>query len=240
MGKGDRDVREIHDAELMQDFLFSNQINSVFPDELKPYLVLYHFDQGDIICKQGEPAEMLYVLVEGKIKIFTTSAEGKALVLSFKTPLEVIGDIEYVQGNPMINTVQSVSPVYMIGVHYRWLRNYGQEHPPLLQFLLRIITRKFYIKSNFLSFNLLHPVEVRLASYLLSVSEEESGTFVMSDPAAYQLTDVANLLGTSYRHLNRVIQKFSREGLIVRRKGSILIKDREALMSVAGGNIYEE
>lgn len=140
----------------------------------------------------------------------------------------------------MINTVQAVSPVYMIGVHYRWLRKYGQEHPPLLQFLLRIITRKFYIKSNFLSFNLLHPVEVRLASYLLSVSEEESGTFVMSDPAAYQLTDVANLLGTSYRHLNRVIQKFSHEGLIERRKGSILIKDRKALMSVAGGNIYEE
>ncbi|AYB47855.1 Crp/Fnr family transcriptional regulator [Paenibacillus lautus] len=233
-------MKEIHDAELMQDFLLSNQINSVFPDEVKPYLVLYHFDHGDIICTQGEPAEMLYVLVEGKIKIFTTSAEGKALVLSFKTPLEVIGDIEYVQGNPMINTVQAVSPVYMIGVHYRWLRKYGQEHPPLLQFLLRIITRKFYIKSNFLSFNLLHPVEVRLASYLLSVSEEESGTFVMSDPAAYQLTDVANLLGTSYRHLNRVIQKFSHEGLIERRKGSILIKDRKALMSVAGGNIYEE
>ncbi|MEK4978201.1 Crp/Fnr family transcriptional regulator [Bacillus sp. FSL K6-6540] len=233
-------MKEIHDAELMQDFLLSNQINSVFPDELRPYLVLYHFEHGDIICTQGEPAEMLYVLVEGKIKIFTTSAEGKALVLSFKNPLEVIGDIEYVQGNPMINTVQAVSPVYMIGVHYRWLRKYGQEHPPLLQFLLRIITRKFYIKSNFLSFNLLHPVEVRLASYLLSVSEEASGTFVMSDPAAYHLTDVANLLGTSYRHLNRVIQKFSHEGLIVRRKGSILIKDREALMSVAGGNIYEE
>lgn len=77
-------MKEIHDAELMQDFLLSNQINSVFPDEVKPYLVLYHFDHGDIICTQGEPAEMLYVLVEGKIKIFTTSAEGKALVLSSK------------------------------------------------------------------------------------------------------------------------------------------------------------
>lgn len=52
-------MKEIHDAELMQDFLVSNQINSIFPDGLKPYLVLYHFDHGDIICTQGEPAEML-------------------------------------------------------------------------------------------------------------------------------------------------------------------------------------
>ncbi|OMF80237.1 Crp/Fnr family transcriptional regulator [Paenibacillus glucanolyticus] len=233
-------MKEIHNAELLRNFLLNHEMESVFHEELIPYLVLYRFDQGDIICTQGEPAEMLYILVQGKIKIYTTSAEGKALVLSFKTPLEVIGDIEYIQGNPMINTVQAVSPVYMIGVHYRWLRKYGQEHSPLLQFLLRIITRKFYIKSNFLSFNLLHPVEVRLASYLLSVSVEDSDTLKTDDPTAFNLTDIANLLGTSYRHLNRVILKFSQEGLIERRKGFILIKNREALTIVAGGNIYEE
>ena len=49
--------------------IFVKQPNQpVFPDEVKPYLVLYHFDHGDIICTQGEPAEMLYVLVEGKLK----------------------------------------------------------------------------------------------------------------------------------------------------------------------------
>ncbi|KOR89041.1 Crp/Fnr family transcriptional regulator [Paenibacillus solani] len=233
-------MKEVHNAELMQHFLLSNQLQSIFNDDVLPYVVLHHFEQGELVCTQGEPAEMLYILVQGKIKIFTTSVEGKALVLSFKTPLEVIGDIEYIQGNPLINTVQAVSSVYMIGVPNRWLRKYGHDHAPLLQFLLRIITRKFYIKSNFLSFNLLHPVEVRLASYLLSVSVGESDTLATDNSAAFNLTDIANLLGTSYRHLNRVIQKFSQEGLIERHKGYILIKDRNALTHVAGGNIYEE
>lgn len=233
-------MKEIHNAELMQQFLLSNQLQSIFHADVLPYVVLVHFEQGELVCKQGEPAEMLYILVQGKIKIFTTSAEGKALVLSFKTPLEVIGDIEYVQGNPLINTVQAVSSVYMISVPYHWLRKYGHDHAPLLEFLLRIITRKFYIKSNFLSFNLLHPVEVRLASYLLSVSDGEPDTLATAHSAAFNLTDIANLLGTSYRHLNRVILKFSQEGLIERHKGYILIKDRNALTDVAGGNIYEE
>ncbi|KOP68682.1 Crp/Fnr family transcriptional regulator [Bacillus sp. FJAT-18019] len=233
-------MKEIHNTELMQHFLLSNQLQSIFHADVLPYVVLYHFEQGELVCKQGEPAEMLYILVQGKIKIFTTSAEGKALVLSFKTPLEVIGDIEYIQGNPLINTVQAVTSIYMIGVPYRWLRKFGHNHAPLLEFMLRIITRKFYIKSNFLSFNLLHPVEVRLASYLLSVSVGESDTLATDNSAAFNLTDIANLLGTSYRHLNRVIQKFSQEGLIERHKGYILIKDRNALTHVAGGNIYEE
>jgi hypothetical protein len=35
----------------------------------------------------------------------------------------------------------------MIGVHHRWLKKYGSDHSPLLQFLLEIITQKFFIKS---------------------------------------------------------------------------------------------
>jgi uncharacterized protein (DUF488 family) len=53
------------------------------------------------------------------------------------------------------------------------------------------------------------------------------------------LTDTANLIGTSYRHLNRVIRQFCSDGLVERSKGFILIKDREALKTLAGGNIYE-
>jgi hypothetical protein len=43
------------------------------------------------------------------------------LILSFKTPLEVIGDLEYVQGIDFINTVEAVCSVIMIGVDHRWL-----------------------------------------------------------------------------------------------------------------------
>lgn len=233
-------MKEERDPELIRNYLRRHAIEEVFHEELKPYLTLFVFEQGDLICRQGEIAEYLYVLVDGKIKVYTTSSEGKALILSFKTPLEVIGDIEYVQGNPLINTVEAVSPVKMIGISYNKLRTYGQSHPPLLQFLLDIVTRKFYVKSNFMSFNLMHSVEVRLASYLLSVSQEDHDGLESDVPDGFQLSDIANLLGTSYRHLNRVIRKFCSEGLIERKRGAIRIKDRDKLDRVAVGNIYEE
>lgn len=233
-------MKEIIDREQLQSYLHMHQIESIFSEQLIPHLSLYHFEQGEVICSQGDAAQYLYVLVKGTIKVFTTSAEGKALIISFKAPLEVIGDIEYMQGNPNLNTVEAVSPVWMIGVHHRWLDKYGKDYAPLLYFLLKIITQKFYVKSNSLSFNLMHPVEVRLASYLLSVYGEQSDSLITEQLSSVSLKDTANFIGTSYRHLNRVIHRLCEEGLIERTRGFIRVKDRDKLSQLASHNNYEE
>jgi CRP-like cAMP-binding protein len=236
---GGGNMKEINDRQLVQSYLQVHQIESIFNEDIMPYLSLYHFEQGELILSQGEPSKYLYVLVKGKIKIYTTSAEGKTLILSFKTPIEVIGDIEYVQEIDTINTVEAVSSVYMIGVQHTLLKKFTNDYSPFLQFILNIITEKFYLKTNSMSFNLMYPVEVRLASYLLSVTHDENQSLFSGQLSTTSLTDTANLIGTSYRHLNRVIRQFCSDGLVERSKGFILIKDREALKTLAGGNIYE-
>lgn len=232
-------MKDMKEREQIVNYLHANGIASVFNDQIMPHLSLYSFDQGELICSQGEPLQYLYILVKGKVKIYTTSAEGKTLILSFKTPLEMIGDIEYVQETDIINTVEAVSSVCMIGIHHRWLKKYASNDSALLQFLLKIITQKFYIKSFSLSFSLMYPVEVRLASYLLSVSFDESDSLFDGKLSIDSLKESANLIGTSSRHLNRVIKQFCTEGLVERSKEFIQIKDREGLRALTNGNIYE-
>lgn len=231
-------MKELKDQEQLQSYIEKYQLESIFHEPLFPHLSLYSFDQGELICSQGEASQYLYVLVKGKVKIYTSSAEGKTLILSFKKPLELIGDIEYVRGIDIINTVEAVSSVCMIGIHQRWLKKYGSDHSPLLQFLLDIITKKFHLKNNSMSLNIMYPVEVRLASYLLSISIDESD-LLFKNQLSISVKDAANLIGTSARHLNRVIKQLCENGLIERSKGSILVKDREGLRELAGDNIYE-
>ncbi len=232
-------MKEIKDHEQLQDYLDKHNIESIFNEHIMPYLKLFCFEQGDLICSQGETSEYLYILVQGKVKIYTTSSEGKTLILSFKTPLEVIGDIEFVQEINTINTVEAVSTVYMIGVERSKLKKYSNDYTPLLQFLLHIITKKFHMKDISSNLNLMYPVEVRLASYLLSVTFDENDFLLNGQLSTSSLTDTANLIGTSYRHLNRVITQFCMNGLIERSKEGILIKDRDGLKSLASRNIYE-
>lgn len=232
-------MEEFQNEHQLLHYLKQYQLEAVFHEPLRPHMTLCHFEKCELICREGETSEFLYVLVEGKVKIFTTSPQDKTLVLCFKTPLEVVGDIEYVRESNIVNTVQAVSPVVMLRIHYQWLAELASDYAPLLKFLLKIISHKFYIDSNFSNFNLMYPVEVRLASYLLSISTEEAGTVVHEELDAFNLTDIANLIGTSYRHLNRVIQKLCADGLIMRDQGFIMVKDRVGLAEVAGHNIYE-
>lgn len=233
-------MHENQDQAQVEYYWKLHDLGAHFPQVLFPYLSVFRLEQGDILCTQGDDIEHLDILVHGKIKIYTTSQEGKTLILCFKTPLEFIGDVEYINGNDkVINTVEAVSSVHFLRIHRKWLVQYGSEHVPLLQFLLQMMTRKFYSSSNYSRFNLMYPVEIRLASYMLSVACDEDPADGYEELRISSLVDVANLIGTSYRHLNRVIQKLTHDGLVKRTSEYLIIQNRAGLESLAGHNIYE-
>ncbi|MBR0629526.1 Crp/Fnr family transcriptional regulator [Bacillus altitudinis] len=228
-------MEELHDESLFSSYMKTHLLQNVFHQKLISHVSLWRYQQGELICSKGDKREYMYLLVKGKLKIFTTTKEGKTFILCFKNPLEAIGDIEYVQQTDMVNTVEAVTEVHMLRISHQALMRHAKDDPRVLTFLLKGITNKFYTKSNDLSFHLLYPVEVRLASYLLSVLTGDDDAHART----LRLTDAASLIGTSYRHINRVIQQFQEKGLIERRRGKITICDQKGLLEIAEHNIYE-
>ena len=232
-------MKEIIGETKILNYLVEYKIESIFTDVVKEQLSLYSFGKGEILCSKGDQLQSLYIIVNGKLKIFTTSPEGNTLIVRFKTPLAIVGDIEYVSGMSVLNTVEAVSEGELIAVRFDVLRTMESTQVEFLQFLLKIITQKLYSESQSSSLNLLLPVEVRLASYLLSLSSDGEGSIYHKEMRTSNLTEVAALIGTSYRHLNRVIQKLAFEGIVERKKGSLYIKDLQRLRERANGHIYE-
>lgn len=207
----------------------------ILPVAAQNELQLVRYEPGDVICTQGDEAGHLRFLVKGKILVSHTSATGKRLVLSFKYPLDLIGDIEYIQRTPFLNTVEAVTSVEMLVIRFEDLVRHAHHDVAWLHYLLEEITRKFERKSQSLSFNLFYPVEVRLASYLLSMTPNDQTLGSTVD----QLTDIADLIGTSYRHVNRTLRRFVEAGLIERNRRVITLVDREGLLEIVGESIYE-
>lgn len=232
-------MKEVIDKNKLVEYLEQFGLNPIFSEEVKSKMSIYHFQQGEILCLKGEEIQHMYFLVKGKVKIFTTSPGGKTLIVRFKTPLAVIGDVEYVKKTAVFNTVEAVSEGLVVSIHFAELRGMETNQMDFLKFLLAIVTEKFYTESHATSLNMLYPVEIRLASYLLSLSSEREGSLFHSEMQTSNLTDIADLIGTSYRHLNRVIHKLCKEGVIQRKKGSLYIKDIQRLKELADGNIYE-
>ena len=214
-------------------YLERYQLGHVFDESLRKAMYIQMFAPGETLCRQGDVSHELYLLVEGKLKITHMSATGKRLVLSFKHPFDLVGDIEFVRKIDLMNTVEAVTPVTVLRIAYPDLEEARLHHSAFLLFLLETITKKFELKSHTLSFNLLYPVEVRLASYLLSMTPNTNAF------ASKELVDAADLIGTSYRHVNRVLRQFVDDGLIHRTQHTIEIIDRDGLMERVGESIYE-
>ncbi|WP_251047658.1 Crp/Fnr family transcriptional regulator [Planococcus sp. ISL-110] len=192
--------------QAITDFLCRYELAELFPERVQQFMQIESLSGGERLLSQGNDSEALYLLVEGKLKISMLSPEGKRLILAFKSPFDLVGDIVYVQHCPLINTVEAVTKSRVIRIPYEVLRKEMGDNAAWLEFLLKTITWKFEMKSYAMNFNLLYPVDVRLASYLLSM------TPIQPKLDATSLVDIADLIGTSYRHLNRVLLQFQKAG----------------------------
>lgn len=218
----------------MKQYIEQFQLQDVLPEQLLAQMTLKTFKKGDYVISQGEQPQFMYFIVEGRLKIFAASDDGKKLIIAFTQPLNVLGDIEFVQRKPYLNTVEAITDGKMLALPIHIIHEHGLQHLPFTSYLLDTITGKFYANAYSSHFNMLHSVDVRFASYILSITTDTDYVSI------HDIRDVADLIGTSYRHLNRIIAQLCEQGYIERAQRTIRILQRAELLRLAKQNIYEE
>lgn len=198
-----------------------------------------HFKKGTKICDKDDEINRLYFVVKGKVKVYTITPEGKKLILRFINSLAIVGDIELIQNSKAHNVVEACSDVETISISFEVIRKTMLHEPIFMSFLLENIASTLKISTGFTALNLLYPVEVRVASYLLSISTDSTGKVYKADIDSVSVSSIADFIGVSYRHVIRVLQKFYKENLIEKKNGTILIKDFNRMQEIAKNNIYE-
>ncbi|WP_368907442.1 Crp/Fnr family transcriptional regulator [Bacillus wiedmannii] len=226
-------------SDLIIHYLKINKMLEIFSEIDTAYFQVNHFDKGKYICNIDDAMDRLYFVVKGKVKVYTITPEGKKLILRFINPLAVVGDIELIQNSKAHNVVEACSDVIAISISHAVIRNKLLHDPIFMNFLLENIANTLKISTRFTALNLLYPVEVRVASYLLSISTDSNGNMYKKDLDATSISSIADFIGVSYRHVIRVLQKFYKEKLIEKRNGVIVIKDFFKMKEVAKDNIYE-
>ncbi|AOT69350.1 cyclic nucleotide-binding domain-containing protein [Geosporobacter ferrireducens] len=232
-------MRKIYNPKLLESYIEKYNLKDICSIEVLKAMELFSYERGEQICTVGEPLDCMFFLVKGKMKVYTTMENAKSLLLRFYNPLSIVGDMEFLSSYKVRCNVESLKESLVIGIKFETLMQYAYDDPKFLRFLNKNIVHKLYTISNMTSMNLLYPVENRFASYLLSVNVDEQDSLYRGEIKTSKLTEVATLLGTSYRHLNRTVQDFIAKGIIIREKGFISIKDIEKLKQLSYGNLYE-
>lgn len=225
---------------LITHYLRTNKTLEIFSEIDTVYFQLNYFEKGELICNIDDEMDRLYFVVKGKVKVYTITSEGKKLILRFINPFTIVGDIELIQNSKAHNVVEACSDVIAISISNTVIRNKLLHDPIFMKFLLENIANTLKISTRFTALNLLYPVEVRVASYLLSISTDSNGNMYKGDLDTTSVTSIADFIGVSYRHVIRVLQRFYNDKLIEKSNGVIVIKDFSRMKEVAKDNIYEQ
>nr|WP_272507294.1 cyclic nucleotide-binding domain-containing protein [Clostridium aestuarii] len=199
---------------------------------------LFLFNKNDHICRSDQKMDYCYFLVEGKVKVYTLLKNGKSLLLQFYKPLNIFGDIEFIDIDMASSNLQAMEDSLCIGISMDTLRKNAINDIQFLKYICKSLGNKLDKFSKYSSINLLYPLKNRLASYILATTPYDDNSSTVDELYTYKLTELSDLLGTSYRHLIRTINKLCTEKIIKKEKNSIIILNRTSLEQLAG-DIYK-
>ena len=232
-------MQTIYDLGLISRLAEKNGLGQIFRQEVIEEMELRRYSDREAICSVGDVLEGIFILVEGKLKIHTLLPNGKSMLVRFAKPTSIIGDVELLRQYPVKNQVESVWDSLLLVAGKRQMFKELEDNATLLRFLVGELSHKLYTLGQTSALNLLYPVENRFASYLLSlISDQGEGQYV-EEIRTSTLTETAELLGTSYRHLNRIVKRFIEEGIIERKYGRLIVLHEGKLAELASGNLYE-
>lgn len=230
-------MQRIEDRQKMSYYIKKYNINGIFSKDMTEYMEMHLFGKDDHICWNNERLNYFYFLVKGRVKVYTLLKNGKSLLLQFYKPLTVIGDLEFNKNTTASSNIQAIEESLLIAISMDKLREQASNDTKFLMYLINSLSKKLIISSSSGSINLLYPLENRLASYILattSIDDKDEGDRIYPQ----KLTEIADLLGTSYRHLIRTLNKLISQGIIKKEKGIIVILNRDAL-EILAGDIYK-
>lgn len=218
----------IKDRSLTDRHIDKYEIDRIFTADIRSEMKLILFKKNEFLCKEGEPLKYLLFLTQGKAKSYISLENGKNLLICFYENFQVMGDVELLSTEMASGSMQAVEDSYCIGISMEVINPALMNDSHFLRFICKSLGNKLHRSSHNSSINLLYPLESRLAGYILKTSEE-------TDKINFEgnLTEIAELLATSYRHLLRVLDKFCEMKYLRKNRGIYEVMDYEKLKKLS-------
>ena len=212
------------DIEFLKSVPYFSGLSSTELDSIRVLIFKKTVERSDIIVFEGEPAEVLYFVVSGVVKVFKTSPEGKEQILSLVRPGESFNDVSIFDGGPNIASAQAMGPVVLYGIRGAELESVLKDYPKVSANVIKVLAergRQLVILVEDLSFR---QVIGRVAKILLEYASDGTAP-------GQRLTqqEMAAMAGTVREVVARSLKSLEEEGAIRLEHHRVVITDKEAL-----------
>jgi len=189
------------------------------------------FPEGTVVFLEGQAANGVYILCQGRAKMYTTNEDGKTFILKMAEPGEVLGLHSAVTGKPYEVTVETLQPSQLAFIHrddfVRYLNTHGDACLQAAQFLAKDCQAAY---ETIRSIGLCHSVSEKLARLLLQWSADgrvENGCIKLKVALTHE--EMAQLIGTSRETVTRTLSGLKRQRVLELHGSTLIIRNKQAL-----------
>jgi len=193
-------------------------------DSIKQFVFEKTHQRGEVIAFEAEPAEALFFVVSGVVKVFKTSAEGKEQILNLVRPGESFNDVPIFDSEPNPASAEAMGPVVLYGIRKNDLKIILRDYPQVSLNIIEVLAdrvRQLVSLVEDLSFK--HVIG-RVAKILLEHASDGSGP----NPRLTQ-QEMAAMAGTAREVVARSLKALEEEGVVRLERHRVVITDKEAL-----------
>ncbi|MBP8998437.1 MAG: Crp/Fnr family transcriptional regulator [Anaerolineaceae bacterium] len=188
-----------------------------------------HYEAGQVIYLEGEPAEYVYILEKGWVKATRMTREGREQGLLFLHPVEIFGDIAVFTGTTYPGTATTLEAVDVWVLPSEALLSLVKRYPDLSLAIIRKLSERVLHYIGLVEDLSLRSVEARLAYSLLRNAELHDEQLIVPRREWTTLDEMAVRLGTVRDVLSRAMKVLEAENLIKVSKQSIELIDPKKL-----------
>lgn len=164
-----------------------------------------------------QPGEIVYVIIEGTVKVFIEDATGGSVILAILGPGETVGEMGVVDSLGRSATVITLEPTTLFWIDRSSFLECMETMPALTFNLVKILSRRLRIANAQVQSLATRDVYGRVAHQLLAFAHEYGRKVPGGDimiPIRLTQSDLADLVGASRVRINQVLGFYRQQNYI--------------------------
>ena len=218
-------MKTIKEKERLRRYMAEPSYAELIPREMDNYAILQRSAPGEVIISQGDEPETFMFLAKGSCGVSCVLPNGKSIILKTIYAPALLGEMELIEPERSALTVRALEECEIITFPMDLSRSILLNDNHFLRKLCALLGSKERLSVLQFFTSAGYPLEKRLAAFILEHREGE----------IYRIrkTQAAQTLGVSYRHLETVLSRFVKGGILSKNRLIYRIEDETALMELA-------
>jgi CRP/FNR family transcriptional regulator, cyclic AMP receptor protein len=209
---------------------------SLLPDKLAATLFrqarVVRLEPQQTLFTAGDPGDSCALVDEGLLKVHVISASGTERILAILGPGALVGELSMIDGAPRSASVSALKETTLRLVTRAAFDAITEQHPDVYRHVTAVLARRLRDIDDALTAVSFLPLKGRTARALLSLADafgkDVGGGRILIHQKVSQ-SDIAAMAGIARENVSRILQDWTRQGMLSRLSGYYCLEKRAAV-----------